>query len=370
MKISVWKTILFSLLAVIVGFCITFVVADVVAQSNLKTDYQKSVGVQFHFLELGNEFTGDCIYIKSGDTDIIVDAGSRSDSVSTIKSYLDNYVLDGKIEYAIITHADRDHIAGFAGTTAENSSLFDLYEFETIIDFPLTNKTTQTYNRYIEKRNEEVKQGAVHYNALQCYNEENGAKRKYEISQGVELEILYNYYYENNSSDENNYSVCFMINQEDKHFLFTGDLEEKGEEYLVENNELPEVELFKAGHHGSKTSNNDILLSVIKPKIVTVTCSAGSIEYTQNLENTFPTQLMIDRVAKYTDKVYVTTQATIEYDQSKKEYIVTDYGSMNGNIVVTSAFGEVKVECSNNNILLKDTEWFKEYRTMPNEWKN
>ena len=43
---------------------------------------------------------------------------------------------------------------------------------------------------------------------------------------------------------------------------------------------------------------------------------------------------------------------------------------MNGNIVVTSAFGEVKVECSNNNILLKDTEWFKEYRTMPNEWKN
>ena len=92
-----------------------------------------------------------------------------------------------------------------------------------------------------------------------------------------------------------------MFHQGDKHFLFTGDLEEDGEISLVESNELPKVELFKAGHHGSKTSSNDVLLKVIEPEIVCVCCCAGSVEYTQNFENTFPTQAMIDRVSLYTD---------------------------------------------------------------------
>ena len=151
-----------------------------------------------------------------------------------------------------------------------------------------------------------------------------------------------------------------MINQGDKHFLFTGDLEEEGEEYLVEYNQLPEVELFKAGHHGSKTSSNDCLLSVIKPKIVCVCCCAGTDEYTDNVENQFPTQAMIDRVAKYTDQVYVTSLG----DENAPE----GYVSMNGNIVVTSDRKAVAVNGSDNNTLLKDTEWFKKNRTMPSQW--
>ena len=43
---------------------------------------------------------------------------------------------------------------------------------------------------------------------------------------------------------------------------------------------------------------------------------------------------------------------------------------MNGNIVVSLVNGEVKVECSNNNTLLKDTTWFKENRRCPIEWTN
>ena len=35
-------------------------------------------------------------------------------------------------------------------------------------------------------------------------------------------------------------------------------------------NLMPEVELYKAGHHGSKTSSSNALLEVIKPKIVCV----------------------------------------------------------------------------------------------------
>lgn len=162
-----------------------------------------------------------------------------------------------------------------------------------------------------------------------------------------------------------------MLTQGDSNFLFTGDLEEDGESRLVDNNDLPEVELFKAGHHGSKTSSTDKLLKVIKPKIVCVCCCAGSVEYTQYLHNTFPTQDFINRVAPYTDKVYVTTTIKTVYDDEKGKYVDSgEYKLMNGNIVVTVKTSGVSVSCSNNNIVLKDTEWFKENRECPEEWKS
>lgn len=321
--------------------------------------------VSMHFIELGNGYTGDCIYINCGDTDIIVDGGSRTNSSTTIQSYVNNFVTDGKIEFAIVTHADQDHIASFAGDNS-NQSLFDMYEFETIIDFPKTNKNTKVYNRYVEKRNQEISNGANHYTALECYNQTNGAKKSYEIGNNVNLNILYNYFYEAESSDENNYSVCFEIVQNDNKFLFTGDLEKEGEEKLVEYNTLSKVKLFKAGHHGSKTSSNDCLLDIIQPEYCVVCCCCGSVEYTQNLENTFPTQDFIDRISKWTQKVYATTVASIEHNGEK--YRDTSFTSLNGNIVVTSA-DDISVQGSNNSKTIKETDWFKEYRNMPLNWQ-
>ena len=308
--------------------------------------------LSIHFLELGNKYTGDSIYIQVGTIDILIDAGSRGNSADDIGNYLRTHMLDEKLDYVIATHAHQDHIAGFVGTSKE-PSIFEQFECGTIIDFPKTNATSKVYQNYVEKRDAEVAAGAIHYTALECYNNENGARRVYELGEGIELEFLYNFYYENKSSNENEYSVCAMINQGDKHFLFTGDLEEKGEEKLVEYNELPVVEVFKAGHHGSYTASSDALLSVIKPKIVCVCCCAGSDEYTDKNENMFPAQDFISRVCKYTENVYVTS---IVDDSS------LGYTSMNGNIVVTSNNTGVSVNCSNNNTVLKDTEWFKKNR--------
>lgn len=295
-------------------------------------DVYVSGDLQIHFMELGNNYTGDSIYIKAGETDILIDAGSRANSTDATSEYIDRYCC------------------------------------ETIIDFALTNKTTQVYQNYVKKRDAAVAQGAKHYNALQCYKGENGAQRVYELSDGIKMEILYQEFYENKSSDENNYSVCLMFNQGDKHFLFTGDLEEDGEISLVESNELPKVELFKAGHHGSKTSSNDVLLKVIEPEIVCVCCCAGSVEYTQNFENTFPTQAMIDRVSLYTDRVYVTTVGEVVYNADKEKYEDNGFGPLNGNIVVTSNKSGVNVQCSHDNAVLKNTKWFKDNRTMPSAW--
>ena len=112
--------------------------------------------LSFHFMMLGNDHSGDAVYIKAGDNDILIDAGSEANSVDSVKTYINQYCTDGTLEYVIATHADADHIAGFAGTTKENTSIFDFYDCGTIIDFPLTEKDTATYNRYVEKRDKEV----------------------------------------------------------------------------------------------------------------------------------------------------------------------------------------------------------------------
>jgi hypothetical protein len=79
--------------------------------------------ITFNFVEQGNQYSGDCTYIKAGDNDILIDAGNRTSCASTIESYLEdssrtnNYVSDGKLEYVIATHAHQDHIAGFVGVS-------------------------------------------------------------------------------------------------------------------------------------------------------------------------------------------------------------------------------------------------------------
>ena len=364
-KINPALTVFVCLLALVIGFVAGFLLYAYIKKP-AGGDVYVSGDISFHFMELGNKASGDSIYIKAGNTDILIDAGSVESSTDTTSEYIKRYCTDNVLEYVIVTHADSDHIAGFAGSSS-SPSIFDRFTCETVIGFNLTNKelTTAsgnptTYAQYREQLQEAIDGGAKYYTALDCYNNKDGAQRTYTLANGIEMEILYNYYYEHESADENNYSVCVMFNQGDKHFLFTGDLKEDGEERLAEFYDLPEVELFKAGHHGSKTSSTDALLSEIRPKIVCVCCCAGYNQYNAAEENVFPTQAMIDRVSVYTDKVYVTSL----YDESAEEGFV----SMNGNIVVTSGSGGVTVNCSDNNTLLKDTEWFANNREMPAAW--
>ena len=322
--------------------------AEVVASGDL----------QIHFLELGNKYTGDCTYIKAGENDILIDAGSRVSSIETIDEYISNFVSDGKLEYVIVTHAHQDHYAGFA-TSEKTDSLFDLYECEVIIDFSQITSGKEDgaqYKNYIRERDDEIAKGAKHYTAAEAV----GMGGEFDLGEGITLTVLDSYYYYNRAKNENDHSVCTLIDDGKNSYLFTGDLEAEGEEKLVEMNDLPRVKLYKAGHHGSKTSSSEALLSVIRPEIVCVCCCAGSSEYTDANENQFPTQKFIDRVAPYTDKVYVTTLCV--------DYKNGEFTSMNGNIVIYSVAGNVNLAFSANDKKLKDTDWFKKNRSVPAAW--
>ena len=346
-------------------FAYKYVIEPRLMGSNEPTSSQRShyegdaTAIDINFLELGNKYTGDCTFIKAGDNDILIDAGSRQNSATTIANFVDQYCSDGKLEYVIATHAHQDHIEGFTSTNS-NPGIFDRYKIDTLIDFAKSNNEGKSlYNKYVEKRDAKVASGDIahHYTANDCIQGNNGAKKEYVLGEGMTMTILDQKFYRESSSDENNYSVCALFTQGNNNYLFTGDLEKEGEKSLTELNNLPEVELFKGGHHGSYTANTDTLLSVIKPKTVCICCCAGSDEYTSNPDNMFPAKDAINRIAKYTDKVYVTTVVS---DDEK------GYKSLNGNINFHCNNGnEYTVTGSNNSVILKDSEWFKANRTWP-----
>ena len=287
---------------------------------------------------------------------MLIDAGSRKESAATLVPFIGQYCTDGVLEYVIVTHAHQDHIAGFVGTSS-SKGVFESFKCGTIIDYALKNSTSQISKDYEEARDREVSEdGAKHYTALECWNETNGAQREYELAEGISFEILYQKYYTTKSSEENNHSVCTLFTQGENHYLFTGDLELDGEESLVQSNELPHCKLFKAGHHGSKTSSNEVLLSVIQPEIVVIPCCAGTNEYSSG-SGTFPTQDTLNRLAKYTKYIYA---PAVTVDGTTKNYT-----SLNGDITVWSNGTECTVTGSNNATILKDTDWFKQNRTWP-----
>lgn len=324
--------------------------------------------LSINFLEFGNYNAGDSVFIKAGDIDILIDAGSKVDSLKTIDNFIDKNCDDGVLEYVIATHAHEDHIACFDNKTGDG--IFYRYEIKNIIDFSLKNTNSNISKAYISKRNELVSEGTIHHTA-DYYFTKNTTTDKYEpnsynhieLTDTISMDILYNYYYFNKSSDENNYSVSVMINQgENNHFMFTGDLEQDGEtkmaNYYASNGNLPHVKLFKGGHHGSKTSSNEVLLSQITPEICAVCCCVGSDEYSNNTDNQFPTQDFINHIAKYTTNVFVTS--VVKYETTNgKLYPSKKFESLNGIITVRAdGTGKVFVKGSNNTTKLKDSEWF------------
>ena len=367
-----FKIFLFSIIAFIIGIAggaSTYVFAFSPDSDTLFTIANGDLSI--HFLELGNQYAGDCIYIKANDNDILIDAGSRQNSATTIINYVNNYCEDKKLEYLVATHAHQDHIAAFP-STSKRDGIFKAYEVENIIDFGEASKygignteytENSVYGKYEKERDEEISAGANWF-PVSNYNQPDFQK-VFDLGNGITLTILDNHYYYNKTSDENNYSVCLLISQGSNHILLTGDLEKEGEEYLVEKNELPECVLFKAGHHGSKTSSTDALLNVIKPKNVVFTCCAGATEYTTNHANTFPTQDAIERIAKHTKNCYVTTICTNTKTELDNE-IFDKFESMNGDIIFTSNKNGYNINCTNNNTLLKDTQWFKDFRDEVN----
>ncbi|MBQ7668340.1 MAG: DNA internalization-related competence protein ComEC/Rec2 [Clostridia bacterium] len=105
---------------------------------------------------------------------------------------------------------------------------------------------------------------------------------------------------ENFNVSENNNSVVLKMKSKAITALFTGDLEEEGEKWLLEKGIDVKADLLKVGHHGSNTSSSSEFLKKVSPKIAVI--SVG------NRFNTLPNIEVLQRLKNVGAKVFRTDE--------------------------------------------------------------
>lgn len=287
------------------------------------------------FLDLygnsNNQQIGDSIFIEYGDIDILIDAGEKASGSCTVVPFLLEHVEDKKLEMIITTHADSDHLGGMVGLSGK-----DMYgaleapgiEYQYIVDFGYE-ADSKVYKDYVELRNARVQEGATYLSIKEIFNEENlEAGAHFYLGEDMFLDFLdYKTYGMADIDDDNDRSVSCLLTHGEKKILLCGDSEKKEESYLTKLN-IGKVDVFKANHHGSPTSNTKNLLDQIRPEYVVI-CSSEENKY--NL----PKKTIITRLIEYTQNVYAT------FISGNIEVI-----SKNNNITITSVKALIPVQNS------------------------
>ncbi|MCR5741533.1 MAG: DNA internalization-related competence protein ComEC/Rec2 [Gammaproteobacteria bacterium] len=189
---------------------------------------------------------GDSILLRSGFKVALIDTG-ESDNYDTTITYIKSMNIR-RLDCVFISHTDSDHY----GEYADISSSFIVKHF------------------YLYKDNLDIKMGAF---KIKSY-----------------CNVV-----EGNPNDS---SMCLFVKIYNQTYLFTGDIESKGEDYIL-TKDIKDVTYLKVAHHGSNSSSKEELISKLNPKVSLI--SVG-------LNNSYghPTEKVLERLNRYSKYIYRT----------------------------------------------------------------
>lgn len=195
--------------------------------------------INVHFIDVGQ---GDSILIDYGDVEVLIDGGDRSPGVV---SYLSGYV-DGSIEVMVATHPHADHIGGLI-------AVLESFEVEEIWHNGDVS-TSKTYQDFMS--------------AIQAENAEVNIARLHDVIEAGDLSLKV-HHPANLEGTTNNNSIVLHLAFGQVDFLFTGDaeVEAEGAMMMLDSLPVPEVEMLKVGHHGSRTASSVDFLSITSPGV-------------------------------------------------------------------------------------------------------
>lgn len=192
-----------------------------------------------YFIDVGQ---GDAILVDYGQIEILIDGGDRSPGVvSSISPY-----VDGALEVMVATHPHADHIGGLI-TVLQQFEVKEIWH----------NGDSSTSNTYAEFMSAVQTEVAV----------VNVGRRGDKIVVGDLSFTILNP--ASTSGTTNNNSIVLALSFGDVDFLFTGDAEQEaeGNMMVLGSVRLPEVEILKVGHHGSRTASSADFLGITSPEI-------------------------------------------------------------------------------------------------------
>lgn len=336
-------------------------------QNALSTVIQQD-GLIIHFIDVGQ---ADATLIEFPNNEImLIDCGDDStSSQEKFRAYLNkiNFEIEGNekvINYLILTHPDSDHIGGaeyiFNNFKVKNCYRPDVYasneeipENTELIVQLTTGTTAEMYANIITKINEE--EGCLSIKTVQeleisspTYNEET--------SQNNPLDWIINFYapvvselpYRTSNDFQrpitNDYSPIMILSYLDKKIMFTGDASENVEKAFIEyyeNEDIDfDIDFLKVGHHGSRYSTCEELLTFVDPEYAIISVGVNSYEH--------PSSYTLDRL---------TTYGLSNYDIYRTD--------LNGNIIAgISQTGELSLTATYTQYSTLRIQWWAVYLVL------
>lgn len=249
---------------------------------------------------------GDSVLIASGGSYCLIDAGTQQSADTLVDDLWATGVQ--KLDLVVMTHPHADHIGGM-------EDVLENFEVGTLLlpDLSVADTESGLLARVLQ---------AAQDTGTPCVQAEQGWQQT--IGEGT-LTVLYAGLIPEDGEDVNlnDISLCVRYELGKFSFLCTGDAEADAEEELVLTAafDLPST-VFKAGHHGSNTSNTQTLLSVVNPQLAVVSCGL-------NNDYGHPHQEVLDRFA----------QNGVEVWRTDEQGTIAVIGNADGSWQVTASSG-------------------------------
>ena len=235
-------------------------------QNNVTTD------LKVYFFDVGQ---ADSILISNNNHHLLIDAGNNEDGPKLVK-YIKEDLGITEFDYLIGTHPHEDHIGGL-------DDIINNFDIKKIY-LPDITTTTKTFEDVLD---------AISSKELTITIPKIG--ETFKLGE-ADLNIIYT---GTNTSDLNSTSIIVKMIFGNYSYLFTGDTTSEIEKLILKEN--IDVDVLKVAHHGSEYSSSLEFLQKVTP-------SYAIISVGKNNSYNHPSTTTINRLKKYTNNIYLTSE--------------------------------------------------------------
>jgi len=228
---------------------------------------------------------GDAILITSGFKQILIDTGQDDRVLGCLNRHLPFW--DRSLEIVILSHPHSDHIGGLPAVTSRyrvgalllNGEQNQNDEFTALTEL-LPQLMYQGTTLLIPAQGSQFYlDSSTLFTILWPKKSNNSESRAQMLSKETATEEQLSAFFKPIDEEKTNYnngSIALLLEIGEISLLTTGDLEAEVEEQLVSSGLTTDVDVLKAGHHGSKTSSTSVFLKEITPELTLISCGLNN----------------------------------------------------------------------------------------------